>query len=84
MSDSELKKEDQAQEGEAQEANLLEEVIKATKQTEKDYTTSLMKTLTEEALKGVVVWDKNLTNTINKALSLIDNYPMELGLENYI
>ena len=74
MSDSELKQEaGQAQEGEGQEVNLLEEVIKATKQTEKDYATSLMKTLTEEALKGVVVWDKNLTNTINKALALIDN-----------
>jgi len=75
MSDSELKQEagQAQQESEGQEANLLEEVIKATKQTEKDYATSLMKTLTAEALKGVVVWDKNLTNTINKALALIDN-----------
>lgn len=52
--------------------SILDKVIKVTKQTEVDYTKQLLKTFTEEALKGVVVWDKNLTNTINKAISSID------------
>lgn len=57
---------------EAGEINLLEEAIQATKQTDRNYTEGLLKTLVEEALSGTVVWDKNLTNTINKAIAAID------------
>jgi type VI secretion system protein ImpC len=56
-----------------QEISILDKVIKVTKQTDVGYTKQLLKTFTEEALKGVVVWDKNLTNTINKAIASIDS-----------
>jgi type VI secretion system protein ImpC len=61
-----------SEQGSIQDISLLDKVIGVTKQTDADYTKELLKTLTEEALKGVVVWDKNLTNTINKATALID------------
>lgn len=56
---------------EAQE-NLLDQVIHATKQTERSQAEQLLKTLTDEALKGTVTWDKNLTLTITKAVTAID------------
>jgi len=63
----------QAQAGEAtEEASLLEQAISATKQTERDQSEGLMRTLTEQAMKGVVTWDRNLTVTINKAIADID------------
>jgi len=63
----------QAQVGEAtEELSLLEQAIGATKQTERDRSTELLKTFTEQALEGVVSWDRNLTVTINKAISQID------------
>jgi type VI secretion system protein ImpC len=52
--------------------SLLEEAISATKQTERDRATELLKTLTEEALKGTVTWSKNLSQTFNKAIDAID------------
>ncbi len=68
------KKEQQAeaQEAEAQEVSFLEQAIGATKQTPKDETEDLLKTLTKEAMKGTVKWDKNLTVTINSAIAAID------------
>lgn len=53
-------------------SSILEEVIEATTYADWDYTQGLVKVLTEEALKGVIVWDKNLGHTINKAISQID------------
>lgn len=63
----------QAQEAEAQEVSLLDQAIGATKQTERDETQALLKTLTQEALKGTVQWDSNLSRTINSAISAIDS-----------
>src|SRR5437867_3116839 len=54
------------------EVNLLDQVIAATKQTEKSRTEDLMKTVIEEALNGVVTWDKSLTKTINAAIKAFD------------
>jgi type VI secretion system protein ImpC len=54
------------------EFSLLDQAISATKQTEPDQAQLLLKTLTEEALKGTVTFSKNLTITFNKAISLID------------
>ncbi len=63
----------QAQAAEAtEELSLLEQAIGATKQTERDRSTELMKTFAEQALEGVVTWDRNLTVTINKAIEKID------------
>jgi type VI secretion system protein ImpC len=54
------------------EPSLLEAAIAATKQTPRDEAQELLKTLTEEALKGTVTFDKNLTVTFNRAIKLID------------
>jgi type VI secretion system protein ImpC len=59
-------------EAEAKEATLLEQAIKATKQTEESRAQELLRTLTEEALKGTVVWDKDVTRTINAGINAID------------
>lgn len=52
--------------------SLLGAAIAATKQTEKDRAAELIKTLTEEALKGTVTFNKNLTVTFNRAIEAID------------
>ncbi len=57
----------------AAELSLLDQAIGATKQTEPDRTQELLKTLTEEAMKGTVTYSKNLTVTFNKAIAAIDN-----------
>lgn len=63
----------QAQEAEAQEISLLDQAIGATKQTTRDETEELLKTLTKEAMKGTVQWDSNLSRTINSAIAAIDS-----------
>jgi len=62
----------EAVEEKVEEINFLEQAIGATKQTPRDETEELLKTLTQEALKGTVTWDKNLTVTINSAIAAID------------
>lgn len=66
------KEEAQVQEAEATEVSFLEQAIGATKQTSRDETEDLLKTLTKEAMSGTLKWDKNLTVTINSAISAID------------
>jgi type VI secretion system protein ImpC len=56
----------------AEAGSLLDAAIAATKQTEPDRAKELLKTLTEEALKGTVTYSKNLTQTFNKAITAID------------
>jgi len=53
-------------------ASLLEQAIGATRQTEPDRAQDLLRALTEEALKGTVVYNRNLTVTINKAIEALD------------
>lgn len=62
----------EVQEAEAQEVSFLEQAISATKQTPRDETEELLKTLTKEAMGGLVKWDKNLTVSINAAIDAID------------
>ena len=52
--------------------DLLEQAIGATKQTEPDRAETLLRTLTEEALKGTLTYEKNLSLTINNAINKID------------
>ena len=59
-------------ETETVEASLLDQAIAATKQTEPQQAQELLRTLTEQALKGTVVYKKNLTVTFNEAIKLID------------
>ena len=54
------------------EFSLLDQAIASTKQTEPDRAKELLKTLTEEALKGTVTYSKNMTVTFNKAIAMID------------
>lgn len=53
-------------------ASLLDQAISATKQTEPERTQALLKTLTEESLKGTVTFSKNLTITLTQAVNAID------------
>lgn len=67
--------ESQAAEGaaaEATEVSLLDQAISATKQTERSRAEELLKTLSEEALKGSVTYDRNITKTITEAVARID------------
>src|SRR5258708_4913533 len=54
------------------EVSLLDQAISATRQTEPEQAQLLLKTLTEEALKGTVTFSRNLTITFNKAVELLD------------
>lgn len=65
--------ENQAQ-PEASEGSLsfLDRAIEATTQTPADTTKELFSVLTEQALSGTVTWDKNVTKTIENAISEID------------
>ena len=60
------------QEAKTEEVSFLEQAISATRQTPRDETEDLLKTLTQEAMKGTVTWNKNLTVTINSAIAAID------------
>ena len=70
---SDAKQQLETQEVETQnQVSFLEQAISATKQTSRDETEELLKTLTREAMDGSVKWDKNLTVTINNAIAAID------------
>jgi type VI secretion system protein ImpC len=51
---------------------LLEQVMSATKQTEPDRAQDLVRTLVEQARRGTVTFDRNLTITIDRAIKAID------------
>jgi len=62
-----------AVEEQSKQYSILDEVINATgSNTEKDYTEGLLKVLTEEALSGVVSWDRSLIHTVTQAVNRID------------
>jgi type VI secretion system protein ImpC len=61
-----------AAQGEAQEVSFLDRAIAATTQTAPDATKELVSVLMEQATSGTVSWDKNLTKTIENAISSID------------
>ena len=52
--------------------SLLDQVVAATKQTEPDRAQELVRSLVEQASRGTVIFDRNLTRTIEKAIALID------------
>lgn len=51
---------------------LLDQVMSATKQTEPNRAQDLVRTLVEQAHKGTVTFDRNLTITIDRAIKAID------------
>ena len=52
--------------------SLLDQVLQNTKQTEPDYATEMIKSLTEQALEGSLTYDKNVTKSIKRAIAAID------------
>ena len=52
--------------------SILETAISATKQTERSRAEELLKTLTAEALKGTVTFDKDVMRSLNAAIAGID------------
>lgn len=52
--------------------SFLDRAIQATTQTPADTTKELISVLAEQALSGTVTWDKNVTKTIENAISEID------------
>lgn len=52
--------------------SVLDQAISATRQTEPEQVQELLKTLTEEALKGTVSFSRNLTVTMKQAIDAID------------
>jgi type VI secretion system protein ImpC len=50
----------------------LDDIIHATKQTERSRAQELLGTLVDQALAGVVKYDKNVTKTINAAIKSLD------------
>src|SRR3954453_3401488 len=55
-----------------QSVGLLDQVIGATKQTERSRAEELLRALTEEALKGTVTFNRNLVVTVDRAIAEID------------
>src|SRR6516162_8305894 len=53
-------------------ASILEDAIKATKQTERSRAEELLQTLVDEAMKGTFTWNKNVTNTVKQGMKAID------------
>ncbi len=51
---------------------LLDQILNATRQTERSRAEELIRTLTDEALKGVVTYDKNVSQTLKGAMNAID------------
>jgi type VI secretion system protein ImpC len=62
----------QAATTETAQGGLLEEIFAATKQTERSRAEDLIRTLTEEAMKGTVTWSRNVTQTLNQGIQAID------------
>src|ERR1700691_5149355 len=56
----------------AAEPSLLDQILSATRQTERSRAHDLIRALTDEALKGVVTYDKNVTQTLKGAMQAID------------
>lgn len=72
MSSAEESQSAEAASAEATEVSLLDQAITATKQTERSRAEELLRTLSEEALKGSVTYDRNITKTITEAVANID------------
>ena len=59
-------------EAQAEEISVLDQVVGATKQTERSRAEDLVRTLTREAMAGVVTWDRGVGKSITEAVSKID------------
>ena len=57
---------------EVREGSLLDQAIVATKQTERSRAEELLRTVTEEALKGTFTWNKDVTRSVSAGIKAID------------
>src|SRR5687767_2743783 len=55
-----------------EQASLLDQVVSATKQTERSRAEDLVRALTEEVTKGTVTWNRNVTMTIKAGIAALD------------
>src|SRR3954447_23339583 len=55
-----------------EQTSILEQAISATKQTERSRAEDLMRPLADEALKGTVTWNRNVTMTLKAGMDAID------------
>ncbi len=62
----------QAETTEQDKGSLLDQAIAVTSYTPADTTKELLSALTEQAMSGAVVWNRNLTKTIEQAVAGID------------
>ena len=69
---TEAEVQEQGAETTTESVSILDRAIGATSQTSPDTTKELMAELTRQALEGTVTWDKNLTLTMEKAITAID------------
>ena len=60
------------QEIQIEEGSLLDQAITSTRQTERSHAQELLAALTEEALKGTVTWDKDVSRSIQNGIDAID------------
>ena len=72
MSTGETEGQAEPQVVESTQESILEAAISATKQTERSRAEELLRTLTAEALKGTVTFDKDVMRSINAAIAGID------------
>ena len=61
-----------AAETESQQASLLDQAIANTKSSTPDHAKELLEVVTREAMAGTVTFDKDVTRTINQAITRID------------
>ncbi|MCL6271102.1 type VI secretion system contractile sheath large subunit [Sansalvadorimonas sp. 2012CJ34-2] len=69
---AEAKEQAAGEAGAAEEVGFLDQAIAATSYTPPDATKEMLSAFTEQALEGSVVWDRNLTQTIESAVAAID------------
>ena len=55
-----------------EELSLLDQAVKATRQTERSEAEKLLRTFTAQALEGTVVWDRNLGKTVEQSIQKLD------------
>ncbi len=78
MSTGEEKQAESAAEAQVeQKSSLLGDVIKVTRPAERDRMEVLVKSLVDEALKGVIAFDKNVTRSIKQGMAAIDKVVSE-------
>src|SRR5262245_45675883 len=62
----------QAAQAETQTTSLLDQVVSVTPQAARDGMKEMVGVLVDQAMKGVVKWDRNVSRTLDKGIAAID------------